>query len=105
MDRRRSFDIYVGRARWFCVTASGTDYRHSGRFVRPFARVLRGHTAMPRRVLDAMDAIDADDWIPFALSARFCERAIARTHDLDLGLHAAEAVQPGDFDVVEFAGR
>lgn len=84
---------------------SEVGLRHSARFLKPFIRVLRRHPSIPREVLDRLDATDVDQWIPYARSAELCEWAIARTRDLDLGLHAAEAIQPGDLDVLEFAAR
>ena len=80
-------------------------YRHSARFLRPFAKVLRNYDSVPRSEIEALETISLDAWIPYTVSTQFIERAIALTQDADLGLHAAEAVEHGDFDVVEYAAR
>jgi AraC-like DNA-binding protein len=80
-------------------------YRHSARFIRPFARVLRRYPSIPTSVVDGLESIDLDHWITYSRSAEFCDWALLQTRDENLGLHAAEAVQPGDFDVLEYAGR
>lgn len=80
-------------------------YRHSARFLAPFIRVLRRHPEIPRDTITTLEAIDVDEWIPYARSSRFCEWAVGRIGDEDLGLHAAESMQPGDLDVLEFAAR
>jgi AraC-like DNA-binding protein len=80
-------------------------YRHSARFLKPFVRVLRRHPSVPRDVVDEIDAVGVDDWVPYSRSAEFCQWAVARTGNPDLGLHAATAIEPGDLDVLEFAAR
>ncbi len=84
---------------------SRTGYRHSARFVKPFVRVLRRYPSVPSASLDALDAMDVDEWIPYSRSGKFCDWAVGLTQNPSLGLHAAEAVQPGDFDVLEYAAR
>lgn len=85
--------------------AAEVGYRHSARFIRPFVKVLRNYPSVPRAEIEALEAIDLDAWIPFSVSEQFIDRSIAATQDADLGLHAAEAVEHGDFDVVEYAAR
>ena len=87
------------------MVGPGVGYRHSARFVRPFAKVLRNYASVPRRDVEALEAIELDAWITYAASAEFVDHAVAITQDADIGLHAAEAVEPGDFDVVEYAAR
>jgi len=80
-------------------------FRHSARFIKPFVKVLRLHGSIPRAHIEALEAIDLDTWISYAASEQFIDRAVTATQDADLGLHAAEAVEHGDFDVVEYAAR
>ena len=85
------------------MVEAALGYRHSARLNKPFARALRDYPAVPPELVEALDTVEGDRWIPYSLSSAVWTRAMAATGDETFGLRAARAVRPGDFDVVEYA--
>src|SRR5919201_4606721 len=54
---------------------------------------------------DPAIAADPDARIPIELEERLWSEAAARSHDHAFGLHAAEHLRPGTFDVLDYAVR
>ncbi len=73
------------------------------RLVHPFLRVLQGHPAIPFELIRPLVEADADERLPVSVLLELLRGAIELTGDEDLGLHAAEAANLGDFDVLEYA--
>ena len=48
---------------------------------------------------------DPDARVPHELAVRFCLAALQATGDASFGLHAAETLRPGAFDVADYAAR
>jgi AraC-like DNA-binding protein len=75
----------------------------SARLIRPFVRLLRERGAP----IDALEVNggsleDPDTRVSHRLAIALLEAAARGTGDSALGLHAAERLQPGDFDVLEY---
>jgi AraC-like DNA-binding protein len=76
----------------------------SARLIRPFVRLLRERGApIESLAIRGGSLEDADTRVPHRLAIALLEVASGVTGDRALGLHAAEAVRPGDFDVLEYA--
>lgn len=66
---------------------------------------------MPARKLIAATGFDPDAFadpdarIPLALENRLWDSAAALANDADFGLHAAQTIRPGAFDVLDYAVR
>jgi len=75
----------------------------SARLVRPFWRLLRERGA-PIEALHVEGASleDPDTRIPHRLAIALLELSAAGMGDPHLGLHAAERLEPGDLDVLEY---
>ncbi len=90
------------------VASSDTRATLSTRLVVPFLRAaVRAGVSLdddlPELKLDRTDLTDPDVRVPHRLAIDLLEFAIERTGDEALGLHAAELVEPGQFDVSEYA--
>ncbi len=79
------------------------EHTYSVRLVKPFLRVLRGRGAFPDDILDALAGQSPDDRVPIRLVLQSLDAAVALSGDPDLGLHAADSIERGHFDVLEFA--
>ena len=75
----------------------------SARLIRPFVRLLRERGA-PIEVLhfEGASLEDADTRVPHRLAIALLELSAIGIGDPLLGLHAAERLEPGDFDVLEY---
>jgi AraC-like DNA-binding protein len=69
------------------------------------ARGVSEATLLATTGFDAKSGADPDARIPLEIEQRLWREAAARTHDDAFGLHAAELVQPGAFDVFDYAIR
>jgi AraC-like DNA-binding protein len=78
----------------------------SARLIRPFVRLLRDRGA-PIEALSLRGASleDPDTRVPHRVAIALLELAERGTGDRAIGLHAAERIEPGDFDVLEYAAR
>jgi AraC-like DNA-binding protein len=82
----------------------------STRLVRPLLERLRASAVDVPGVIAAAGASeavlrDADARIPHATVVRLWAEAVRATGDEALGLHVAEHIRPGTFDLLEFAAR
>jgi AraC-like DNA-binding protein len=76
----------------------------SARLIRPFLRALqKGCAPVDRLTFASAYLDDPDARVPHHVAVALLERAIRGSGDEALGLHAAEHVEPGDFDVLEYA--
>lgn len=72
--------------------------------VRPFLKVLlKDLPAVPQELLRPLLETRTDERMPVAVLEDLLRGAIELTGDQDIGLHAAEAVSMGDYDVFEYA--
>jgi AraC-like DNA-binding protein len=72
--------------------------------MRPFLRLLRERGAPIDSVAVGGQSLDDPDTrVPHKLAVALLGAVGRALHDETLGLHAAERVQPGDFDVLEYA--
>jgi AraC-like DNA-binding protein len=82
----------------------------SARVAGPILRAAAARGADPAAVaaragFDRAQLADPDASIPLAQETALWEAAAAATGDGDLGLHAAEAIERGEFDVIDYAVR
>lgn len=79
------------------------------RLVWPFTRVLGGYSLelaiLEETGLKRSEFADPDTRIPSRLALELLRASIEKSGDPALGLHAAELIEPGDLDVVEYAAR
>lgn len=79
------------------------------RLVWPFTRVLGGYSLELSIIqgagLKRSEFADPDTRIPSRLALELLRVSIEKSGDPALGLHAAELIEPGDLDVVEYAAR
>jgi AraC-like DNA-binding protein len=76
----------------------------SARLVRPFLRLLRERgLAIDAPIIRGSTLDDPDSRIPHRIAIAMLNQVALGTGDEAIGLHAAECVQPGDFDVLEYA--
>lgn len=91
-------------------SAPGGHGTVSLRLVQPFTRVLAVKGVNPTKLLVGLSIgpeqfADPDGRITHELAMRLLERAVEASGDDALGIHAAEALRPGDFDALEYAAR
>src|SRR4051812_28503351 len=86
-------------------TLESTQLCYSARLVVPFVRYLRRLPAISPELLDPLNAIDPDERIPIATVHELLAGAIHLSGDLDIGLHAAREIVPGDYGALEYAAR
>lgn len=82
----------------------------SARVAGPILRAAAARGADPAALagsvgFDRALLADPDASIPLPQEAALWEAAAAAAGDADLGLHAAESLQPGEFDVIDYAVR
>jgi AraC-like DNA-binding protein len=76
----------------------------SARLIRPFVRLLRDRGAPIESLsLEGASLEDPDTRVPHRLAIALLRFAELGTGDRAIGLHAAERIEPGDFDVLEYA--
>jgi AraC-like DNA-binding protein len=86
------------------VRGKPPEHELSARLVRPFLRLLRRRGVPIETLLFRGGSLeDPDTRVPHALAIAMLEQAARALGDEAFGLHAAEAVEPGDFDVLEYA--
>jgi AraC-like DNA-binding protein len=78
-------------------------HTYSVRLVRPFLKVLRGAHGMSEELLRSLDAMSPDERLPIASMVELLRGAIEITKDVDLGLKAARAIEPGEYGALEYA--
>jgi AraC-like DNA-binding protein len=86
------------------VPIPASEPQLSARLVRPFLRLLRGR-GLPVEAMNLGGASleDPDTRIPHRVAISLHKAASRGTADPAIGLHAAEHIERGDFDVLEFA--
>lgn len=75
---------------------------YSVRLLRPFIKVVRGHPAITRELLEPMEALDSDDRLPIDMVHELLRGLIALTGEPYVGLRAARAVELGEFGALEY---
>jgi AraC-like DNA-binding protein len=79
------------------------------RMVWPFTRVLRNYSqelaVIQRSGLTPTEFASPATRIPGSLVVELLKVSLERSGDAALGLHAGEAIEPGDLDVIESAAR
>jgi AraC-like DNA-binding protein len=76
----------------------------SARLIRPFVRLLRDRGAPIESLsLHGASLEDPDTRVPHRVAITLLQLAELGAGDRALGLHAAERIEPGDFDVLEYA--
>ncbi len=76
---------------------------YSASLVQPFVRALQKNPDFPPELIQGNENDDPNQRVPVSTSLQFLSMAIELTGDQDLGLHAAQEVTLGDFDVLEYA--
>lgn len=76
---------------------------YSASLVRPFLRVLEKHPAFSADITEDWYRNDPNERVSVREALEFLSAAIKITGDEDLGLRAAQEVNLGDFDVLEYA--
>lgn len=75
----------------------------------PYVRLARSYPralpTLPDVGLDAAQYANPDTRIPHRLAIDLLNASVASSGDSTLGLRAAELIEPGDFDVLEYAAR
>lgn len=82
---------------------ASSDPTYALQTVKPFWKVLRTYSQIPREMLGDLEASPADLRVPVAGAQAFLRNVIALTGDEDLGLRAARATEAGSFSVLEYA--
>jgi AraC-like DNA-binding protein len=86
------------------VRRSAPEPELSARLIRPFVRLLRDRGAPIESLsLHGASLEDPDTRVPHRLAIALLKFAQLGTGDRAIGLHAAERLEPGDFDVLEYA--
>jgi AraC-like DNA-binding protein len=78
----------------------------SARLVRPYLRLLRERgIAIDTPIVRGVNLDDPDARIPHRIAVSLLRQVAQGTGDEAIGIHAAEHVHPGDFDVLEYAAQ
>jgi AraC-like DNA-binding protein len=78
-------------------------YTVSTCLTRPFMRVLAKHPTIDPGLLEQYDKEDPSKRVPLTDWIEALSAFVAITGDENLGLRAAQAISPGDFEVIEYA--
>jgi AraC-like DNA-binding protein len=75
------------------------------RLVRQFLKVVSGRQGLNESLIAKLSAMAPEDRLPVSQVLRWLDGAVRLTGDADLGLKAAQQVERGNYDVIEYVGR